>query len=1020
MNRMKKLLILLLCLCTVLTAAAVTASAALSGATLKIDAPEAGAKPASTATVSLGRVDVKSVRWEGKLDGAGAFIAAEDYTVILDITPKDGDSFKTDGFAVTLNDDDMTVVSNTGKAAQLKYTFYSSASDFAPNEYGTARARYSLKVLSQTTPKKYTGEVIKQGETVKVVRAYAEKGSYSGSHMIELNGKICYIEAFKTKTPTQPSLFAAKAEGKLDPNNIPAHLVPNNHVAAPERIPQTVKSVQIRKLEAVVGKAPVLETFNASFYQMESVKYSSNPVKGPYTIFTADVTFAVKNQADSFAKDVTSEYNGVILSNTGKKLVVRYSTIATNGETYASITQEMKDVNEYWKLHAASREPYYHIGKRINFHSDIYAYEYPMMVGDKTVLPEEFPITDLEVSKKISGVTGTWYRIIIGPKYYYIPASYVANIREYNGYWQDTPPAQMVVTPYTFAGGTGTLSDPYLVKTAEQLNAIRFGLDKHYRLVSDIDLSSWGNWIPIGGTPAYGGDNGNPNMAHNGAGAFTGSLDGNGYVISGMQIVIDEKTPYLTEKGNTRYYGLFSRVGTAPDAHTIRNLGIVNFKIHVKYSAVTERLDLYAGAIAGYNACLNAINCYSAGGSIQLDLTHAPNAGMFYVHAGGLFGDGGGLATTRKTYLHIEKCFNLSPVTVNVHNAPEQAPNYVQISGIMAAIDSTHIYECWNGANITAPIISDGTWSSYVASGITSFAAIPDIPGIYHRPTDGASYLLNCYNTGAITGNSTSGVFGYSASDIHLRNCYNVGKLTHNTAHNEAYGTIGQYILPHSNVVDYGTEFINNCYGNGTSVSGEKWKSSASLGRMILTSVPEDSFKIPSVEAQPSIICGFLDVKANAWYADAVRWAVDTGVTSGTSRSAFSPAATCTRGQVVTFLWRALGKPEPKTTQNPFTDVKTSDYFYKPVLWAVETGITNGTGATTFSPNATCTSGQVVTFLYRSNNPGAAKEASNPYYANAVKWAEGKKLLSGTGVAFAPANNAPRSDIVYYLYRNSK
>ena len=105
---------------------------------------------------------------------------------------------------------------------------------------------------------------------------------------------------------------------------------------------------------------------------------------------------------------------------------------------------------------------------------------------------------------------------------------------------------------------------------------------------------------------------------------------------------------------------------------------------------------------------------------------------------------------------------------------------------------------------------------------------------------------------------------------------------------------------------------------------------------------------------------------------------------------------------------------------NPFTDVKTSDYFYKPVLWAVETGITNGTGATTFSPNATCTSGQVVTFLYRSNNPGAAKEASNPYYANAVKWAEGKKLLSGTGVAFAPANNAPRSDIVYYLYRNSK
>jgi len=169
-----------------------------------------------------------------------------------------------------------------------------------------------------------------------------------------------------------------------------------------------------------------------------------------------------------------------------------------------------------------------------------------------------------------------------------------------------------------------------------------------------------------------------------------------------------------------------------------------------------------------------------------------------------------------------------------------------------------------------------------------------------------------------------------------------------------------------------------------------------------------------------TVVPGFVDVPADSYYAESVAWAVDSGVTTGTSSITFSPAATCTRGQVVTFLWRALGKPEPKTTQNPFADVKASDYFYKPVLWAVENGITNGTGATTFSPNATCTSGQVVTFLYRSNNPGAAKEASNPYYANAVKWAEGKNLLSGTAVAFAPANNAPRSDIVYYLHRNSK
>ncbi len=110
----------------------------------------------------------------------------------------------------------------------------------------------------------------------------------------------------------------------------------------------------------------------------------------------------------------------------------------------------------------------------------------------------------------------------------------------------------------------------------------------------------------------------------------------------------------------------------------------------------------------------------------------------------------------------------------------------------------------------------------------------------------------------------------------------------------------------------------------------------------------------------------FTDVPAGSWYEKAIRWAYEQNITSGTSKTTFSPNATCTRGQIVTFLWKMNGSPEPNSTESPFTDVKKSDYFYKASLWAQEQGITAGTSKTTFSPNMTCTRGQTVTFLYRN------------------------------------------------------
>lgn len=169
----------------------------------------------------------------------------------------------------------------------------------------------------------------------------------------------------------------------------------------------------------------------------------------------------------------------------------------------------------------------------------------------------------------------------------------------------------------------------------------------------------------------------------------------------------------------------------------------------------------------------------------------------------------------------------------------------------------------------------------------------------------------------------------------------------------------------------------------------------------------------------------FTDMPADAYYAEAVKWAVTEGITSGTTATTFSPNSGCTRGQVVTFLWRAAGEPEPSSTVNPFTDVSADAYNYKAILWAYENGITGGTTATTFAPNATCTRAQIVTFLYRAN--GQTVDSGNvftdvpadAYYADAVNWAVAEGITGGTtATTFAPNATCTRAQVVTFLYRD--
>lgn len=184
-----------------------------------------------------------------------------------------------------------------------------------------------------------------------------------------------------------------------------------------------------------------------------------------------------------------------------------------------------------------------------------------------------------------------------------------------------------------------------------------------------------------------------------------------------------------------------------------------------------------------------------------------------------------------------------------------------------------------------------------------------------------------------------------------------------------------------------------------------------------------------STPSSEPTIGGFRDVPASAWFAGPVEWAVthDPQITTGVTESTFAPNSTCTRAQTVTFLWRAEGEPEPTRTDSPFTDVQNPDaFFYKAVLWAVENGITDGTSATTFSPNDTVTRAQVVTFLWRAE--GSPKPAGtgaqfkdvppSAYYAAPVQWAVEQNITDGmaNGV-FAPQDGCTRAQIVTFLSR---
>ena len=342
----------------------------------------------------------------------------------------------------------------------------------------------------------------------------------------------------------------------------------------------------------------------------------------------------------------------------------------------------------------------------------------------------------------------------------------------------------------------------------------------------------------------------------------------------------------------------------------------------------------------------------------------------------------------------------------------------------VTSIGSNALYCCDGITKLTIPesITSIGTCAIFWCPALTELV-IPDSVIFVGDAACGGNKSLNSVKIGKGLTRISEAMFEYCTSLTNLTvpdNVTSIGK--------EAFqkcSSLTTVIIPTS-VKEIGVDAFLGCknlsdiYFEGTQ---DLWDSIS-----VDASVP-DKTVVHFGEAPPDEepFVGFIDVKADAFYADAVSWAVQNGITSGTTKSKFSPDEGCTRGQVVTFLWRAAGRPIPKTIINPFDDVKVSDYYNNAVLWAVENNITKGTSGTKFSPTDVCTRGQIVTFLWRASGEPEPETDDNPfedvvesdYFYNAVLWAVEEEITRGTSYrTFSPSEMCTRSQIVTFLFRN--
>ena len=645
-------------------------------------------------------------------------------------------------------------------------------------------------------------------------------------------------------------------------------------------------------------------------------------------------------------------------------------------------------------------------------------------------LPNTVEIYDLNAERDFPGAVGNWYLIQDGNKYGYVPSSCVKDVVKEN-FWEGAP-AVLKETPFKFEGGNGTEENPFLIKTPEQLNSIRFGLSRHYKLISDIDLSKWGNWIPIGGTPAYGGSYGGQGE-HEGdydSGKFTGSLDGNGHVISGMTIIDHRDDIFMGKNEASRSYALFAQtniqiVNKEEKDAVIKNLGIVNYTIDLSYTKMKYNCYLNVAALSSYPTRLIVENCYTSGGKIKIHTGRAGSqSNRVFILAGGMFAE--------VSYAKITNCYNTSPLIITTSDTDYMNYNYLSnftgnrsavAGGIAGRMEYSHITSCMNSGEVKVPYSNFGAGNALVG-GIVAKVTIGDgSHAIYDLPPEAASTITSCYNIGKLTGTIVGGIMGNTGTDCYVSDCYNAGELVvdEDNPQKDHLAIFKDDIVGRgSAILDYGKKYVHD---NGINVvHGDRWIDSPKLGRKILKAIPEDKLGIkPSESEKDTQVAGFSDVKSSDVFALSVPWAIEKGIAKPSSKTKFSPNEPCTRGQVFTYIYRWQGSPKT-SSKNPFKDLKQSDYFYDAALWAYENGLAGGDN---FNGNKPCTRGEALEALWKytgSMSMIALDEFTDvprsSKYQQPVAWAYyGAIARPATKTTFEPESVCTKAQIVTFIYQ---
>lgn len=532
---------------------------------------------------------------------------------------------------------------------------------------------------------------------------------------------------------------------------------------------------------------------------------------------------------------------------------------------------------------------------------------------------------------------------------------------------------------------------PIEIDSAEKLAKIGDNLSACYQLTADIDLGNT-TWTPIGAfVPAgtEGEDAETPNPAY----AFSGTFDGNGKTISNLTVSSD------------MIAGLFGCVagGTIQDL-TVENATVtgscmVGAVVGYAYDTVVENVALKASGSQS-----NTVTCI-----VSPSMGTAPNM------VAGIVGAGMDSTLTNCT---VE---NTTLTANGLEKAATWGDNVHDIGLVGGGLENCTLTGC-SASNSTVTI--NGVYA-YGIGGLAGCAMTADrvedcsVNKVTINVTGDSAYLVGGLlgYTGR-DGGETTQLTNCDASGVTLTvgdNASRIGGLVGGGFYLEIYKDY--FPVPTSYEVDAESSVTNSVItaGSGSTYLG------AVAGYVDAGS--KVSATTQGVQVPTTIT--FTDVAADAYYANAVQWAVEQGVTNGTSATKFSPNASCTRAQVVTFLWRAMGSPEPTGTSTTFSDVAAGTYYTKAVQWAVEQGITNGTSATKFSPEQTVTRGQVVTFLWRlADQPAASGStftdvAANAYYADAVQWAVEQEITNGTSTTkFSPESACTRGQIVTFLYRD--